>query len=236
MSRLLTADAFSLGVVHRELVHTYNLGFLERTSSLHATLSLTEALPGPDAYLTRTPRFFEDRGDAQARYPMTAAIGESHPYDAAACLPLLLPGGRRLGYLALHYAGRRSFPDDEQQRLRRCARSVADGLHRLLVDAHPSHEPELEAMTVVQLQAKARGLTQALESRAGIEQAKGILMERYGLDAEQAWRLLLRWADEQERKVREVAAEVVRLPVPRSVSGAVHGSAPSRQGGPAGED
>ena len=211
VSRWSTADAFSLGVVHRELVHSYHRGFLERTAAIYASLSLTDALPGPDAYLTRTPRFLEDRDEARARYPMTAAIGESHPYGATACLPLLLPGGRRLGYLALHFAGRRSFPDDEQQRLRRCARSVADGLHRLLVEPHPAHEPELEALTVVQLQAKARGLTEAMESRAGIERARGILMERRGLDAEEAWSLLLRWADEQERTVHEVAAAVVHV-------------------------
>jgi AmiR/NasT family two-component response regulator len=43
-----------------------------------------------------------------------------------------------------------------------------------------------------------------------IGEAKGILMERFWLTEEQAFDLLKRVASEQETKVRDIAAELVR--------------------------
>jgi transcriptional regulator with GAF, ATPase, and Fis domain len=63
-------------------------------------------------------------------------------------------------------------------------------------------------------------LREALASRAVIEQAKGILMVRAGVDDDQAFALLRRTSQHQNRKLREVAASVVamrdRLPPERS--------------------
>jgi transcriptional regulator with GAF, ATPase, and Fis domain len=52
-------------------------------------------------------------------------------------------------------------------------------------------------------------LQAALESRAVIDQAKGILMERYKLTADQAFQLLARTSMITNRKVREVAEQLV---------------------------
>ena len=52
-------------------------------------------------------------------------------------------------------------------------------------------------------------LTSALESRVAIEQAKGILAERLGLDVEAAFEVLRRQAREQRRPISEVAGGVV---------------------------
>jgi GAF domain-containing protein len=49
----------------------------------------------------------------------------------------------------------------------------------------------------------------ALTSRVLIEQAKGVLMEREGVDAEHAFELLRRRARSSERKLAEVAREVI---------------------------
>jgi GAF domain-containing protein len=61
---------------------------------------------------------------------------------------------------------------------------------------------------------EARDLVENLEltvaSRAVIEQAKGILMERYGLTADQAFQALARVAVHTDTKVRDIADDLVR--------------------------
>jgi GAF domain-containing protein len=52
-------------------------------------------------------------------------------------------------------------------------------------------------------------LQYALSSRVLIEQAKGVLMEREGIDAEQAFELLRRRARSSERKLADVARELL---------------------------
>src|SRR4051812_5816902 len=56
----------------------------------------------------------------------------------------------------------------------------------------------------------AENLQTALESRAVIDQAKGILMERYKLTADQAFQLLARISMTTNRKVRDIADHLVR--------------------------
>ncbi|RZU33393.1 GAF and ANTAR domain-containing protein [Blastococcus saxobsidens] len=64
----------------------------------------------------------------------------------------------------------------------------------------------------------ARNLEVALESRAVIDQAKGILMERYKVTADQAFQLLNEASNRTNTKLRVVADELVHtgeLPKPR---------------------
>ena len=103
------AEALSLGVVQDDRIHTYNVGFAARTSALYASIAVQAPLPGPVASATRSPQYFSDGLEARSRYPLTATILEDSPYEAAACLPLVTRSGEGLGYLALHYVGRRSF-------------------------------------------------------------------------------------------------------------------------------
>ena len=58
------------------------------------------------------------------------------------------------------------------------------------------------------LWARAQQLEYALESRVVIEQAKGILSERYRIDLEEAFGLLRRSARSHSLKVHVLAAEV----------------------------
>lgn len=55
-----------------------------------------------------------------------------------------------------------------------------------------------------------RNLHTALESRAVIEQAKGILHAEFGVSPDEAFRLLSRMSHSTNRKVREIAADLVR--------------------------
>ena len=56
----------------------------------------------------------------------------------------------------------------------------------------------------------AENLQTALETRAVIDQAKGILMERHKLTADQAFQLLARASMTSNRKLRDVAEDLVR--------------------------
>jgi GAF domain-containing protein len=56
---------------------------------------------------------------------------------------------------------------------------------------------------------RARNLQNALDSRAGIDQAKGILMERFKLTPDQAFQVLARVSMVTNTKVREVADRFV---------------------------
>jgi GAF domain-containing protein len=51
-------------------------------------------------------------------------------------------------------------------------------------------------------------LNSAVETRDLIGQAKGILMERYRISAEQAFRVLTRVSQQRNRKLRDLAAEL----------------------------
>jgi GAF domain-containing protein len=64
----------------------------------------------------------------------------------------------------------------------------------------------------------ADNLQAALESRAVIDQAKGVLMERYKLSPDQAFQLLAQASMHGNRKVRDIAEHLVHtgeLPAPR---------------------
>jgi AmiR/NasT family two-component response regulator len=56
---------------------------------------------------------------------------------------------------------------------------------------------------------RAEHLRTALDSRAAIDQAKGILMERYKLSADQAFSRLARLSMETNTKVRDIAGRFV---------------------------
>lgn len=61
-------------------------------------------------------------------------------------------------------------------------------------------------------------LEQALTTRDVIGQAKGIVMERFGLDDHQAFSLLVRYSQHTNTKLHDVAREVTAGPVRRSRS------------------
>jgi GAF domain-containing protein len=79
------------------------------------------------------------------------------------------------------------------------------------------HGQTIAAMCAVALarSIKDEQLATALESRTVIGQALGMVMERYGLDEDTAFKVLRRIASQDNRKLRDLAAEIVahrRLP------------------------
>ena len=63
------------------------------------------------------------------------------------------------------------------------------------------------------LARRASQLQQALDSRVAIEQAKGILAERYTIDIDDAFRILRRSARSNRMRLHELATRVVGSPV-----------------------
>jgi GAF domain-containing protein len=74
------------------------------------------------------------------------------------------------------------------------------------------------AMAFVEAYALSQQLQQAMESRAVIEQAKGILMAAQGCDADEAFQILVRASQHQNRKLRAIASEIVARRTKRSPS------------------
>lgn len=78
------------------------------------------------------------------------------------------------------------------------------------VEAERAIERLLELTSV--LARRASQLQEALDSRIVIEQAKGVLAERYQIDVEDAFRLLRRAARSNRVRIHDVAARVVASP------------------------
>jgi len=76
------------------------------------------------------------------------------------------------------------------------------------------------------LTERNRQLERALESRIVIEQAKGVLAERLGVEPNQAFEILRRAARSQRRRIHLLAAEVVESretpAVVRAAAAALH--------------
>jgi hypothetical protein len=87
----------------------------------------------------------------------------------------------------------------------------------------------------------ADNLQVALESRAVIDQAKGVLIERYELTPDQAFQLLVQASMNANRKVRDIADELVHtgeLPAakPRNNGGRTVSHRQPRRTGPGGTE
>jgi AmiR/NasT family two-component response regulator len=78
------------------------------------------------------------------------------------------------------------------------------------VEAERAIERLIELTTV--LARRASQLQEALDSRIVIEQAKGILAERYRIDVEDAFRLLRRTARSNRMRIHDLAARVIGSP------------------------
>lgn len=67
------------------------------------------------------------------------------------------------------------------------------------------------AVSYANVSESARNMQAAMESRAVIEQAKGIIMARVGCDADAAFQLLVQQSQHENRKLREIAVELVAV-------------------------
>lgn len=77
-------------------------------------------------------------------------------------------------------------------------------------DVDLAHAFAAHAAAALEATREVSGLRAALQSRHLIGVAQGMLMQRYGLDMDQAFAVLLRHSQDSNTKLRDVAAEIVR--------------------------
>ncbi|GAA0292917.1 GAF and ANTAR domain-containing protein [Kineococcus aurantiacus] len=91
--------------------------------------------------------------------------------------------------------GRQAVPEEAQRALELFAQYAAVALGN--------------AAALARAGERAQNLQVAMQSRAVIEQAKGVLIARHGLDAEAAFEHLALLSQRANRKLRDIAAEIV---------------------------
>jgi GAF domain-containing protein len=187
-------------------VTTLRDGVPETTVATDPMLALIDQVQydldtGPclDAYRTGEVLRIEDTADEE-RWPKFAEAAADRGIRAMLSLPLMTER-EGIGALNLYSETARSFgPADQQTALR-------------------FSEPAAVLLANAQMFWEARKLADnlgaALESRAIIEQAKGILMALQGVDADGAFDIMRRASQRENRKLREIAQRLVDRVVSR---------------------
>jgi GAF domain-containing protein len=167
-----------------------------------------QAREGPclDCYLSGRPVVNQDLASVTDRWSLFAAEAIAAGFQSVHALPMRLRG-TVIGALGLFHAARGEMrPADVEG-----AQALAD----VATIAILQYRAALEA------KALNEQLQHALNSRIVIEQAKGMVAEREGLEMEQAFSVLRIHARDHQLRLAEVAAAVI--------SGSLAVSAPARR-------
>lgn len=162
--------------------------------------------PCLDAWRTRRTVRIDDMVQAMDRYPEFARLALDHDIPSTLSFALVA-GGEGIGALNLYARKKGAFTQEDEELGEELAAAAATVL------ANSS-----AYWSAFEL---SEGLTEAMRSRAVIEQAKGILMAREpDLDAEGAFELLRRASQRENVKLRVIAKRIVeRRPRPRGMEG-----------------
>ena len=157
--------------------------------------------PCLDAWRERRTVRIDDMADATDIYPEFARAALDHGIPSVLSLALVA-GGEGLGALNLYARRARAFTKEDEELGEELAAAAATVL------ANSS-----AYWSAFEL---SEGLTEAMRSRAVIEQAKGILMARSpDLDADGAFDVLRRASQRENVKLRDIAQRIVqRRPAP----------------------
>ncbi len=160
--------------------------------------------PCLDAFRNRRENLV-DLSVAEQRWPMFTAAAEDDDIKSLLAVPLI-SGGQALGALNLYAYAVRAFDATDITLVRMAAARAADAV--------------ASVVALVGARELAAQMESAMASRAVIEQAKGIIMGRRGVDEATAFEILRQQSQDTNVKVRVVAEQLVR--------GAVTGAAPGR--------
>jgi GAF domain-containing protein len=149
--------------------------------------------PCLEAFRTKTQMRVDDT-TSDGRWPEYAAAAVAHNVRSSLSSPLIVAGDG-IGALNLYSSNPGQFTDDDADDVALYAAQAAVAL--------------ANAQAYWEQASLAEGLATAMESRATIEQAKGVIMATSGVSADTAFDLLRRQSQAENRKLREVAAEIV---------------------------
>ncbi|HET9772361.1 MAG TPA: GAF and ANTAR domain-containing protein [Acidimicrobiia bacterium] len=150
--------------------------------------------PCPECYRTGDPTVTVDLGAADARWPKFGPVATKAGFMSAVALPMRLRGVT-IGALNLF----RAEPGAMAESDRVAAQALAD----VATIAILQHRAAIQAHLVVDQ------LNHALNSRVLIEQAKGILAERAGLDMAAAFSWLRKYARNHNELLVDVAQKII---------------------------
>lgn len=151
--------------------------------------------PCLDCVRTGKPVAVDDIDADRARWPLFAPAAIAAGFRSVTALPLRLRD-QTIGGLNMFRTG----ADPVRAEERRLAQALADVATIGILQRRSAHRSTM----------MAEQLQHALNSRIVIEQAKGVLAERNGVDMETAFNALRRYARNHNRKLSELALEVVR--------------------------
>jgi GAF domain-containing protein len=129
------------------------------------------------------------------RWPTFAHAAVESGVLSSLSIPLVLAGDERVGGLNIYGQPASAFCADDEQLAMAFANQAS-----VVVSNVQAYWSAFE-MT--------RNLTRSMESRAVIEQAKGVLIARHGLSDDEAFGMLRNRSQTENRKLREIAGELV---------------------------
>ena len=150
--------------------------------------------PCLDAFRTGDTLRIESTTDDE-RWPEFSATCAAHGILSTLSLPLSVDGTT---YGALNLYSRRSAAFDDEQ----TSTAALFAAHAAVVLAN--------ATLYWAARVRSEQLEAALTTRAEIEQAKGIIMSTMRCSADEAFEVMVKQSQRENRKLREVAAEIVR--------------------------
>lgn len=154
--------------------------------------------PGMSAHATGMVVTVTDLGARIHQWPAYCAASAAAGISSVASLPMQpQAGGQVVGALTLYADGPRVWADEDV-----AAAAVMTGMAGVGVIHAAQHRRQVEL---------AEQLQRALDSRVIIEQAKGVLIARHRIAAEQAFERLRRYARNRSVTVASVADAVVKL-------------------------
>lgn len=136
-----------------------------------------------------------DDMETETRWPSYAARVRETGVRSSLSVPLPFQGNS-IGALNVYSSRPSAFVAPESLE---AGRDVAEAVAVAVVNADAHHR----------LGEQARNLQVAMETRAVIEQAKGVLMAQRQVDADQAFEILRDASQRYNRKLREIAAGIV---------------------------
>jgi hypothetical protein len=171
----------------------------ERTRNLELFQVQREQGPCRDCYLGGAAVSVPDLGAAHERWPAFVPAATRAGFASVHALPMRLRG-ETLGALGLFGTTVGSLSERDLE----LGQALADVASIVLVQDRIASDKE---MVTQQLQT-------ALDSRVVLEQAKGVLAQRGGLDMEQAFATLRRYARDHNLRLSELARSIVSRELP----------------------
>lgn len=202
LHQLVTACVSLLGVTAAGLLLDDQKGNLAVVASSSERMRLLEIFQlqnneGPclDCVRTGTPVTSGDLGAELDRWPLFVPAALDAGFRSVAAVPLRLRNETIGGLNIFHTAAEPVRAEDQ-----RLAQALADVATIGILQRRSAHR---SSMLSEQLQ-------HALNSRVAIEQAKGVLAERHGVDMDVAFDTLRRYARDHNLKLTDVAHGVAR--------------------------